>query len=351
MAATYTTYTVDLNPTFSDASEIIIDVPQTTLKAKILYDGAGWFSSGVQDELEFELTYSSSEGTWTNKTQSVEVESSGGGIPVVYLEVADGFALYSLADDTVDYTITKILNFRETSTVPAATTANVALTASWSGGDAPSDGATIGVLWDGDSLGTLSCTPSSSYPLEATYSGLTLPADGVASLSVPELTDYSASSSASSTVFVDTSEAYSVDITGSVVYTSTIAPEPTAATGGAEWDAEGMIWEEGIGGNTTVVVDATGNTFPVLTVTGPATSPSVTNITTGQTFAYDGTLVEGQTLVVDMNAQTAYLNGVNVLANVSGDWLYLAPGTNILSYSVTAGESPSATISWNGVVG
>ena len=113
----------------------------------------------------------------------------------------------------------------------------------------------------------------------------------------------------------------------------------------------GAVWEVGVGGDTTVNLDTVGYTYPVWEVNGPAQQPTLTNYITGQTMAYNGNLVEGQKLVVDMAAQTAYLNGLSVLGNLEGDWVALAPGQNTLSYTVAAGESESSFLRWNGVLG
>lgn len=113
----------------------------------------------------------------------------------------------------------------------------------------------------------------------------------------------------------------------------------------------GFVWEDGgTGGLTTITIDAVDLTLPVWTVTGPATNPTLSNITTGQTMSWLGTVPSGQTLIIDMNEQTATMAGANVYAFLSGNWVGLAPGTNRISYSVT-GTDESSTLSWNNIVG
>lgn len=113
----------------------------------------------------------------------------------------------------------------------------------------------------------------------------------------------------------------------------------------------GYVWSIGSGGGPTVaIVQGIANAKPIWTVTGQATNPTLTNITTGQSITWIGTVPNGQTLKINMADQTATMAGANVFAQVSGDWLELKPGTNILSYS--AGDTTDDSIlEWNGVVG
>lgn len=120
---------------------------------------------------------------------------------------------------------------------------------------------------------------------------------------------------------------------------------------GATWDSIGAIWEAGgSGGITTVTVDGVDSAEPIWTVTGPATNPTLTNITTGQTIEWTGTVPSGQTLVVNMDEMTASLEGANVFQFITGTWVTLQAGNNRVSYTATGATDPS-TLSWNGVVG
>lgn len=120
---------------------------------------------------------------------------------------------------------------------------------------------------------------------------------------------------------------------------------------GATWDSVGAIWEAGgSGGVTTVTVDGVDSAEPIWTVTGPATNPTLTNITTGQTIEWTGTVPSGQTLVVNMDEMTASLEGANVFQFITGSWVTLQAGNNRISYSATGATDPSI-LSWNGVVG
>lgn len=120
---------------------------------------------------------------------------------------------------------------------------------------------------------------------------------------------------------------------------------------GATWDSVGAIWEAGgSGGVTTVTVDGVDSAEPIWTVTGPATNPTLTNITTGQTIEWTGTVPSGQTLIVNMDEMTASLEGANVFQFITGTWITLQAGNNRVSYAATGATGPS-TLSWNGVVG
>lgn len=120
---------------------------------------------------------------------------------------------------------------------------------------------------------------------------------------------------------------------------------------GATWDSIGAIWEAGgSGGITTVTVDGVDSAEPIWTVTGPATNPTLTNITTGQTIEWTGTVPSGQTLIVNMDEMTASLEGANVFQFITGTWITLQAGNNRVSYAATGATGPSI-LSWNGVVG
>lgn len=116
-------------------------------------------------------------------------------------------------------------------------------------------------------------------------------------------------------------------------------------------DGAGYEWQGGGGGGgNTITLDAVEAVRPVWEVIGPATNPTLTNITTGETISFDGTVPAGQTLTVDMDARTATMAGANVFQFITGDWLRLEPGNNRMSYTATGTTEPS-TLSWNGVVG
>ena len=132
-----------------------------------------------------------------------------------------------------------------------------------------------------------------------------------------------------------------------ITYTASII-----SNGGIEWDNYGAVWEEGGGGGQAIItVDSITNVLPTIKITGPASNPVLTNITTGQSIRYYGYVLDSQTLVIDVNQKTAKLNGTSVIQNVDGDWLELAPGNNRMEYTVDNSDQVSAIIEWQEIVG
>lgn len=146
---------------------------------------------------------------------------------------------------------------------------------------------------------------------------------------------------------------------GEEIYGKSATLYPAQATGGGliwdedgiVWDANGATWEQGGGGSVVVSVDSIDYVSPIITIQGEAINPSITNITTGTTLQYTGTVNAGQTLVIDCKEQTAKLDGTSVVGNVAGDWILFAPGNNTVSYSATNVTLQAALIQWQEVVG
>lgn len=125
-----------------------------------------------------------------------------------------------------------------------------------------------------------------------------------------------------------------------------------AGGGGVVWDSYGAEWEQGTGGGPTMIdIQSIDNVYPVWTVTGPAINPQISVLTTNTTLSYSGTVTASQELTVDMFNKTATLNGVSVVGNVSGDWVYLKPGINRVTYTTNNADAPDSTIWWQEIVG
>lgn len=97
-------------------------------------------------------------------------------------------------------------------------------------------------------------------------------------------------------------------------------------------------------GAVTVDQDGDDDAYPVWTITGPATSVSLTNTTTGDTLLLTRTISIGDTIVIDTRErqQTALLNGVtNLWGNLSdASTLWpLEPGINDLTLTVSGSTS------------
>lgn len=154
---------------------------------------------------------------------------------------------------------------------------------------------------------------------------------------------------------------YSENSEGEEIYSS-VANIPLSVGGvnggliwdelGVVWDSYGATWEESeSSGPTTILVDSIDRVYPVWEITGPALNPKLTNITTGTILEYAGNVANGQTLIIDMNNKTAKLNGTSVISNVSGEWAYLTPGNNRISYVADNIGAPSSKIRWQEIVG
>jgi hypothetical protein len=81
----------------------------------------------------------------------------------------------------------------------------------------------------------------------------------------------------------------------------------------------------------------------VITFMGPVVDPRATHIQTGRTLAFSITLAESETLVVDLGAKTAMLNGfssrVSTLTQASA-WFMLLPGRNEIQFR---GDDPGTS--------
>lgn len=76
-------------------------------------------------------------------------------------------------------------------------------------------------------------------------------------------------------------------------------------------------------------------TPPVFTVSAGAVNPTITNNSlSGATLQWTGTVPGGQTLVIDVGAETVLLNGVNARSGLTtAQWFQLAPGANLVVMS------------------
>lgn len=113
----------------------------------------------------------------------------------------------------------------------------------------------------------------------------------------------------------------------------------------------GYVWEDGGSPRNIITIDGVDSALPIWKVNGPATNPTLTNITTGQTITWTGFVPSGQTLTIDMGEMTASLAGANVFEYVSGEWIELQSGNNLISYTAQGGATDPSTLEWNGVAG
>lgn len=151
---------------------------------------------------------------------------------------------------------------------------------------------------------------------------------------------------------------YEEDTEGNEIYgQSATIKLSNALLGGYVWDEKGLTWDEygaislpGQGGDTTVRIDSSSQVYPIWTITGPATNPQLTNVTTGQSITYNGVVGPDQILEIDMLNHTAKLDGTNLVQNVRGLWLSFAPGVNLINYTTDNSNAVDSTIKWAEVV-
>ena len=121
---------------------------------------------------------------------------------------------------------------------------------------------------------------------------------------------------------------------------------------GVVWDNDGAVWEQGTDGSQVVLnLNIVGNTPVVWSVHGPVTNPQLSNTATGETLVYTGYVGATETLVINTLEETAYISGSDRSANVTGDWLRLAPGINRISYLADSSGAPASELQWQGVIG
>ena len=102
--------------------------------------------------------------------------------------------------------------------------------------------------------------------------------------------------------------------------------------------------------STSVTAYNTGTfeTRPVITITGPITSPGVVNAATAQAVTFTGlSLGTTDQLILDMDSRQALVNGVFTPADVSSAWWVLEPGSTqiYLDGITTGGASLTVTFS------
>lgn len=99
-------------------------------------------------------------------------------------------------------------------------------------------------------------------------------------------------------------------------------------------------YAEQVGAGSFTIDNAGGDqvTRGLIEIEGPSTAPTVTNNTTGETINYSGTIPSGSTLLIDLGAQSAKLNGADAWGGITiGDeqtrLFSLATGENAISFT------------------
>ena len=97
--------------------------------------------------------------------------------------------------------------------------------------------------------------------------------------------------------------------------------------------------------STTIVNNGSWTTYPLVTITGPITNPTLTNITTNQSLSVTTTLLATDSLVLDLENRNVLLNGSSArnLLTGSSQWFGAAPGSSVYTLSGTS-FSPGVTL-------
>lgn len=86
---------------------------------------------------------------------------------------------------------------------------------------------------------------------------------------------------------------------------------------------------------------------PVITITGPITSPGLVNVTTGQQVSWTGLIIPaGSVLVADFSTRLAQLNGVYRPADARSAWWELEPGDNTVQITGQNDSGATMSVSW-----
>lgn len=96
----------------------------------------------------------------------------------------------------------------------------------------------------------------------------------------------------------------------------------------------------------TISVGGTRPTPAVFVITGPITSPVITNDTLGVSLAFNITLGASDTLTIDTANRTVVLNGSLNRRNtlLQPNWFFLQPGDNFIRYGGGAGTGSFLTV-------
>ncbi|WIE74480.1 phage tail domain-containing protein [Curtobacterium sp. MCSS17_007] len=131
---------------------------------------------------------------------------------------------------------------------------------------------------------------------------------------------------------------------------NTAAISPVSG-GGVVWPIawNPVKWRPG-GLPTSIVNSGNVAVFPVITLTGPMTNPTITNVSTNQFFTLQGlTTSAGDVVTIDMYNRTVLLNGGSILAYLTptSSWFPLLPGGNSIKLTTTNGsDTVTGTFSW-----
>jgi len=100
-----------------------------------------------------------------------------------------------------------------------------------------------------------------------------------------------------------------------------------------------------VSGGSTGVVSNNGwaTTYPTITISGPATNPSILNLTTNQVLTANVVMGVNDVLVFDLENKTVLLNGTSVRNTLAGNSQWFGAGVGATNISFAASGSSSST--------
>ncbi len=123
------------------------------------------------------------------------------------------------------------------------------------------------------------------------------------------------------------------------------------ASGGLDFDISGnfVFGDTGLSGVLDCTNEGIFPTLPVFTIVGPITNPSIENQTIGKLLSFSGSVLDGETLVIDAMARTILLNGTSSRYSWLDDpteWFTLHVGGNNIVLRGTTSGSPTITVEY-----
>lgn len=151
---------------------------------------------------------------------------------------------------------------------------------------------------------------------------------------------------------------YTENASGEETYANSVEiPLLTSAVGGEDWDDVGLVlddvgevWIAGGGGIQSIMISSTTTIYSICKIVGPCVNPRIQNNTTDTEAVYNGTVADGQTLIIDFESGEARLDGALVTRLVTGI-ISCVPGENLIGFNSDGGSTDSALLSWNNIIG
>lgn len=112
-----------------------------------------------------------------------------------------------------------------------------------------------------------------------------------------------------------------------------------------------LVYGGGSSGTTTTVNNAGwANSYPIITITGPITNPTVGNTTQGNYITIQGSYSNTDTLIIDLGQRLVTYDGNSARNLVAGgsNWFWALPGNNqfYLTGTGTLAGTTAATVTW-----